>query len=98
MPFGVVIDKDVVRRALAKHYRPGDSGTDGPSWLTFIGTSRTARGASTCSAAESILLRSHWVLLVMDVFTRRIIMASVSSVPTSTASRYVEMFNHAVAG
>jgi hypothetical protein len=35
--FGVNIDKDVVRRVLAKHYRPGDSGTDGPSWLTFIG-------------------------------------------------------------
>ena len=35
--FGAVIDKDVVRRVLAKHYRPGDSGTHGPSWLTFIG-------------------------------------------------------------
>jgi len=29
--FGVDIDKDVVRRVLAKHYRPGDSGTSGPS-------------------------------------------------------------------
>ena len=35
--FGVDIDKDVVRRVLAKHYQPGDSGTDGTSWLTFIG-------------------------------------------------------------
>ncbi len=34
--FGVDIDKDVVRRVLANHYRPGDSGTNGPSWLTFI--------------------------------------------------------------
>jgi len=34
--FGVEIDKDVVRRVLAKHYRPGDTGTTGPSWLTFI--------------------------------------------------------------
>jgi putative transposase len=34
--FGVDIDKNVVRRVLAKHYRPGDSGTNGPSWLTFI--------------------------------------------------------------
>ncbi len=34
--FGVQIDKDVVRRALAKHYRP-ESGGNGPSWLTFIG-------------------------------------------------------------
>jgi putative transposase len=35
--FGMVIDKDVVRRVLAKPYRPGDSGTNAPSWLTFIG-------------------------------------------------------------
>ena len=34
--FGIDIDKDVVRRVLAKHYRPG-AGTDGPSWLSFIG-------------------------------------------------------------
>src|ERR1700694_2089001 len=35
--FGVDIDKDVGRHVLAKHYRPGDSGTNGASWLTFIG-------------------------------------------------------------
>lgn len=35
--FGVEVNKDVVRRVLAKHYRPGDSGAKGPSWLTFIG-------------------------------------------------------------
>src|ERR1700681_4609149 len=32
--FGVDIDKDVGRHVLAKHYRPGDSGTNGASWLT----------------------------------------------------------------
>jgi putative transposase len=35
--FSVEIDKDVVRRVLAKHYRPDDPGSHGPSWLTFIG-------------------------------------------------------------
>ena len=34
---GIEIDKDVVRRVLAKHYRPDHSGFNGPSWLTFIG-------------------------------------------------------------
>ena len=38
--FGLDIDKDVVRRVLAKHYRPGDSDTDCPSWLTFIGNAK----------------------------------------------------------
>jgi hypothetical protein len=36
LAFGVDIDKDVVRRILAKHYRP-ESGSGGPSWLTFLG-------------------------------------------------------------
>jgi putative transposase len=36
LAFDIPIDKDVVRRILASHYRPEqDSG--GPSWLTFIG-------------------------------------------------------------
>ena len=34
--FGLKIDKDVVRRVLAKHYHPPSDGK-GPSWLTFIG-------------------------------------------------------------
>ena len=37
--FGVEIDKDIVRRVLAKHYRP-DPGSSGPSWLTFLGHSK----------------------------------------------------------
>ncbi len=34
--FGLEIDKDVVRRVLAKHYR-SDPGAYGPSWLTVLG-------------------------------------------------------------
>jgi hypothetical protein len=34
--FGLEIDKDVVRRVLAKHHWPRPGG-GGPSWLTFIG-------------------------------------------------------------
>ena len=71
--FGVDIDKDVVRRVLAKHYRPGDSGTNGPSWLTFIAQTKDSLWSLDLFRCESILLRSHWVLVVMDVFTRRII-------------------------
>ena len=86
--FGVDIDKDVVRRVLAKHYRPGDSGTHGPSWLTFIGHVKDSLWSLDLFRCESILLRSHWVLVVMDVFTRRIIGFGVERA-TSTASRYV---------
>src|SRR5437870_1286161 len=36
LAFGADIDKDVVRRILGMHYRP-ESGSGGPSWLTFLG-------------------------------------------------------------
>src|SRR5438128_813898 len=36
LDFGFDIDKDVVRRILGIHYRP-ESGSGGPSWLTFLG-------------------------------------------------------------
>src|SRR6202158_6221709 len=36
LTFGIVVDKNVVHRVLAKHYRP-TSGGSGPSWLSFIG-------------------------------------------------------------
>ena len=70
--FGVDIDKDVVRRVLAKHYRPGASGSNGPSWLTFIGRMKDSLWCVDLFRCESILLHSHWVLLVMEVWTRRL--------------------------
>jgi hypothetical protein len=39
LTFGVDIDKDVVRRILGKHYGP-ESGSGGPSWLTFLGQAK----------------------------------------------------------
>ncbi len=37
--FDIEIDKDVVRRVLARHYQP-QPGSNGPSWLTFLGHSK----------------------------------------------------------
>jgi len=71
--FGVDIDKDVVRRMLEKHYRPGPGSGHGPSWLTFIGHSKDSLWSIDLFRCESILLSTHWVLVVMDQFTRRII-------------------------
>jgi hypothetical protein len=58
--FGIEIDKDNVRRVLAKHYRP-ESGTNGPSWLSFIGHVKDSLWSVDLFRCESILLRSHWV-------------------------------------
>jgi putative transposase len=95
--FGVVIDKDVVRRVFATHYRPSESGTHGPSWLTFIGHVKDSLWSVDLFRCESILLRSHWVLAVMDVFTRRIIGFGVERASIDRISVW-RMFNHAVAG
>lgn len=70
--FGIDIDKDVVRRILATHYRPGP-GDGGPSWLTFVEHAKGSLWSIDLFRCESILLNTHWVLVVMDQFTRRII-------------------------
>jgi transposase InsO family protein len=72
LAFGVDINKDVVRRILGKHYRP-QSGSGGPSWLTFIGQTKDSLWSIDLFRCESLKLRTHWVLVVMDQFTRRII-------------------------
>ena len=71
LAFGVDIDKDGVRRILSVHYRPTDSG--GPSWLTFLGHIKDSLGSCDLFRCESATLRKHWVLVIMDPFTRRII-------------------------
>ena len=70
--FGTNINKDVVRRVLTNHYHP-ESGGSGPSWLTFLGHTKESLWSIDLFRCESILLKSHWVLVVMDQFTRRII-------------------------
>ena len=70
--FGVEIDKDVVRRILANHYRP-ESNAGGPSWLTFFGHTKDSLWSCDLFRCESATLRTHWVLVVMDQFSRRII-------------------------
>jgi transposase InsO family protein len=49
---------------------PDDSG---PSWLTFIGHAKDSLWSIDLFRCESILLNTHWVLVIMDQFTRRII-------------------------
>jgi hypothetical protein len=72
LAFGLDIDKDVVRRILGKHYGL-ESGSGGPSWLTFLGQAKESLWSTDLFRCESLSLRTHWVLVVMDQFTRRII-------------------------
>src|SRR5206468_262568 len=44
----------------------------GPSWLTFIGHLKESLWSLDMFRCESATLRTHWVLVVMDQYTRRI--------------------------
>jgi len=72
LAFGTSINKDVVRRILALHYQPPPN-VDGPSWLTFLGHTKDSLWSLDLFCCESMTLRTHWVLVVMDHYTRRII-------------------------
>ncbi|MCP4943590.1 MAG: helix-turn-helix domain-containing protein, partial [Planctomycetaceae bacterium] len=94
--FGIEIDKDVVRRVLAKHYRP-EPGGSGPSWLTFIGHMKDSLWSVDLFRCESIMLKSHWVLVVMDQFTRRLIGFGVHAGDVD-GTALCRMFNKAISG
>jgi putative transposase len=72
LAFGIPINKDVVRRILARRYRPRPD-ADGPSWLTVLGHAKDSLWSLDLFRCESAVLRTHWVLVVMDHCTRRIV-------------------------
>ena len=94
--FNIDVDKDVVRRVLAKHYKP-ESGSDGPSWLTFLGHSKDSLWSVDLFRCESLILRSHWVMVVMDQYSRRII-GIVVHAGTVDGRTLCSMFNRIISG
>ena len=94
--FGAKIDKDVVRRILSVHYRP-ESDSGGPSWLTFLGHMKDSLWSCDLFRCESATLRTHWVLLVMDQFTRRIVGFGVQGGIVDGAA-LCRMFKRAIRG
>jgi len=49
------------------------TGDGGPSWLTFIGHTKGSLWSLDLFCCESILLQAHWVLVVMDQYSRKLI-------------------------
>jgi putative transposase len=72
LAFAIPITKDVVRRILAVRYRPAPD-SEGPSWLTVLGHTTDSLWSLDLFRCESAVLRTHWVLVVMDHCTRRIV-------------------------
>ena len=96
LAFDIQIDKDVVHRVLATHYRPGPGGS-GPSWLTFLGHTKDSLWSMDLFRCESAVLRSHWVLVVMDQYTRRIVGFGVHA-GIVDGRALCRMFSHAMRG
>ena len=72
LAFDIPVGKHLVRRILAKHYRLGP-GSGGLSWLTFLGHSKDSLWSVDLFRCESLILNTHWVMVVMDQCTRRIV-------------------------
>ena len=84
-----------MRRVLARRYRP-EPDSQGPSWLTLLGHTKDALSSVDLFRCESLILRTHWVMVVMDQFTRRIIGFAVR-VGAVDGPATCGMFNQAVA-
>ena len=96
LAFGLDLDKDTVRRVLAVHYKL-DPNSRGPSWLTTIGHAKDSLWSVDLFRCESIFLNSHWVMVVMDQYTRRIIGFGVLA-GNVDGPALCRMFNHATSG
>lgn len=96
LAFNVPIDKDVVRRILAHHYLP-EPGSGGPSWLTLLGHMKDSLWSMDLFRCESATLKTHWVLVVMDQYTRRIIGFGVQAGAVDGGA-LCRMFNRAIRG
>jgi transposase InsO family protein len=95
LAFGIEINKDVVRRILATRYRPEPDSR--PSWLTFLGHAKDSLWSLDLFRCESATLRTHWILVVMDQFTRRIVGFGVHRGVVDGLA-LCRMFNRAIRG
>ena len=95
--FGVDVDKNVVHRVLANTIaRPREE--PGPSWLSLIGHASDSLWSVALFRCESIVLRTYWLLVVMDQFTRRLVGVGVRRGAAVTGVDVCRLFNAAIHG
>ena len=93
--FAIELDKDVVRRILSRYYRLGPY-RGGPSWLAAVGHATDRLWSVDLFRVESILVKSYWVMLVMDLFSRRIVGFGVAA-GSLDGIKVCRMFNRTIA-
>ena len=83
--FDFTIDKNTVHRILKK-YLPSSGPGDNESWLALFGVSKDKLWSMDLFRVESGMFQSYWVMVVIDLFTRRIIGFSVRRGDVTAAS------------
>jgi len=96
LAFGIPMNNDVVRRILAARYLPKQDSTE-PSWLTVLGHAKDSLWSLDLFRCESAVLHTHWVLVVMDQWTRRIVGFGVHR-GVVDGMALCQMFNRATRG
>ena len=92
--FGINISRFAVGRILRtnKHKLPAG---DGPSWLTLMGHMKDSLWSVDLFRCESVSIKSHWVMVVIDQFSRRIIGFAVHA-GICDGVAYCRMFNEII--
>ena len=85
-----------MRRILAARYQPKPDAA-GPSWLTVLGHAKDSLWSLDLFRCESAVLHTHWVLVVMDQWTRRIVGFGVHRDVVDGVA-LCQMFNRATRG
>jgi putative transposase len=94
--FGTDITRDQVRHVLLKQNKPTGGGS-GPSWLTFLGHTKDSLWSVDFFKCHSATLKSFWVMVVIDQFSRRIVGFGINYGPPDGISA-CRMFNTATSG
>ena len=94
--FGIEISRFTVGSILRKNKHKLPPG-GGPSWLTFIGHMKDSHWSVDLFRCESIMLKSHWVMVVLDQYTRRVIEFSVHAGDCDGIA-YCRLFNKIISG
>ena len=76
--------------------RPGP-GAGGPSWLTFLGHAMDSLWSVDLFRCESLILKTHWVMVLMDQYRRRIIGFAVQA-GVLDGLAVCRLFNRAISG
>jgi len=76
--FGTAINNDVVRR-ISNDHGTSDNEGNSASWLSLLVHTKDSLWSTDLFLCKSIQLQTHWVLVVMNQYTRRIIGFGIQS-------------------